>query len=496
MAKIPQYTDVPTADTLRSHLADASPADFGGSAGVMMGEAERQAGAQIYDVAQQQEVSQVRAQLAQKRAQWTVELQNRANSPDGNSPDFADRFNADFDNDIARMGDHYYTPAGRRAFAEGTAELTSAMGERAGAFQAQAAGARATSDFKATVAANGTALVNDPSQLNSVMRDTINQFNDPDGPFKNVPAEKRGELLEYAQREVSKAAAMGAIRIDPQQALDDMRDGKYSAHLKPEDLNALEGHALVGIRAQEMEQYRRDRLEEKAKAAASQAAENSIIKDVFSDNPKMTAQDIANNDALLPQAKLTMLAFQERSTRPDPLAQISHDTTMRMFDQITLPDGDPRKMVDNTQINKEFIAGHLKKDAYNWLSGLIAQAKTPEGDSLVKRQTEFMKNYGAQLDKSTMLNLDGEGKARLYNFSYYVNQQVEQAKKDGKNPHDLFDPSKPEFLGKPEIIQSFQAPLAQQAKNLSDKLRAATQKNVEPRKPGESVADYLKRTAK
>ena len=61
----------------------------------------------------------------------------------------------------------------------------------------------------------------------------------------------------------------------------------------------------------------------------------------------------------------------------------------------------------------------------------------------------------------------------MYRFSSYVSQQVQTYRAEGKNPYDLFDPSKPDYLGKPEIVNSYKIPLTQQIENITQGLTSS-----------------------
>jgi hypothetical protein len=45
--------------------------------------------------------------------------------------------------------------------------------------------------------------------------------------------------------------------------------------------------------------------------------------------------------------------------------------------------------------------------------------------------------------------------ARLYWFERDIDRKVERYRRDGKDPHDLFDPSKPDYLGTPEALAPY-----------------------------------------
>jgi hypothetical protein len=47
---------------------------------------------------------------------------------------------------------------------------------------------------------------------------------------------------------------------------------------------------------------------------------------------------------------------------------------------------------------------------------------------------------------------DPTGMTQLYKLERDIDRKIEHYKRDGKDPHDLFDPSKPDYLGTPEAL--------------------------------------------
>jgi hypothetical protein len=80
-----------------------------------------------------------------------------------------------------------------------------------------------------------------------------------------------------------------------------------------------------------------------------------------------------------------------------------------------------------------------------------------------------------------------------------VRQKIDQYQKEKKDPFDLFDPTKADFLGKPEIISRYQTSLQQSMGNISQKLLEANKKLPETlpadqmRRPGETYGDWKAR---
>ena len=83
-----------------------------------------------------------------------------------------------------------------------------------------------------------------------------------------------------------------------------------------------------------------------------------------------------------------------------------------------------------------------------------------------------------------------------------VKRAYDEARKAGKTAseiHELMIPGSKTFLGAPEQIAPYQRSIADSTRNINAALRRPSISEpgtVEPRRPGESIADYQKRTAK
>ena len=55
---------------------------------------------------------------------------------------------------------------------------------------------------------------------------------------------------------------------------------------------------------------------------------------------------------------------------------------------------------------------------------------------------------------------------QLYRLDLDIQRKVDDYRKVGKNPYDLLDALKPDYLGKPDIIDAYQA-------TLHDRIRAS-----------------------
>jgi hypothetical protein len=207
-----------------------------------------------------------------------------------------------------------------------------------------------------------------------------------------------------------------------------------------------------------------------------------------------------------------MLNWIKREDMPEPIAKVSQSNAMDLFRRMNLDETDPGKINDLRPVRDAYIGGGLTRADEEWLEKRFAEAKTPEGDRLTQVRSQFAKNFAHMIDASNdiMGKIDTTGKQKAYDFERYVDQRVNEYRAAKKSPFDLFDPAKPDFLGKPEILDFFTSPMAQEMQKAARAMAAAqrgpsipppppgyrgpSSPEVMRRQPGESLADFDKRT--
>ena len=101
-------------------------------------------------------------------------------------------------------------------------------------------------------------------------------------------------------------------------------------------------------------------------------------------------------------------------------------------------------------------------DAMKNLSGL----KTPEGIALSSDRNEFIKRYTIAIggpDYGYGLKTE-KGEIAIYQLEKDARRQEALLKTKGQDPHSLYDPSSPNFLGKPSNLQKYQVSMQDQLK--------------------------------
>ena len=141
--------------------------------------------------------------------------------------------------------------------------------------------------------------------------------------------------------------------------------------------------------------------------------------------------------------------------------------------------------------------GQVSFEDMNRLRKEFTDARTEAGGKLAERRKIVLDGFKPQIDKSNPLQgkLDPTGSAKFAEFQVFARDQEEKFRQTaGKDPHDLYRPSSPDFIGNhvPAYYTSMQDSLITARRRITgDAKPLATDKQ---RKPGESIADWKKRT--
>ena len=268
-------------------------------------------------------------------------------------------------------------------------------------------------------------------------------------------------------------------------------------------------HGLATIQNWHTDQQRKLNMADLGQKAADRMFEDAVIRDTASDKPQINEYDVKTASGISPESKMRMLAWLKRDGMPEPMGRVDQTTAMDLFRRMFLPDGDPNKITNLDPVRDAYGKGLLKRETEDWLEKKFNTGVDPKNATLSKLETDVIKASG--LDKSSLMKIDDTGKMNEYRYARYVDQRIKDYEDAKKDPHDLFNPSKGDFIGNPDIVRYFATPLQEQQKNIAARL-SNTRPPVPPglivpgagsapppavaappRQPNETPAAYLRR---
>ncbi len=449
-----------------------------------------------------QEISLGAREFAKMQANATQMWNDRAKNADPNDPTLAPKFLQDtLEPALEKFREGFVTEGGQKWMETRVDSFRNHMTTKTQADQATMAGHALAVNLDQTKNALSSTVRNDPSSVMESIKtwdETVKSLVATSPSLNATQASKvQTELLQHGKSEIVKSALMGLASQSPEAAMEAINKGTYAEYISGAEAKAIVANAKQQIRAERTDQAYQRHIEDIDKKNRSEEAEAGYMKGIFSEDPKtasgVTAKDIVNDDNLSNPAKRTLLGIVDRVTKPEAPARVSQETSKQLFAQINA-EGDGR-LKDTRPIDQAYIDGKLTRTDHDWLRREFAASRNPQGEALGIVQKNFLSGVKPLIDKSNLMqgSLDAPGSEQFYRYQRYVVEQVENYRREGKDPMDLFNPSKPDYVGKPEALRPFQKTLTESVRDRSRTTPTSRAPTVPPRQPGESEEQYLTR---
>jgi hypothetical protein len=369
--------------------------------------------------------------------------------------------------------------------------------------QSELAGIAAHQNAVATINHFSNAVRDDPSSVDFALKSADESIGDT---FHSSPmldgvkaAKLHADVSQMAQTQIVRSYYMGLAEKNPDEAVKQLNAGKFDQYISGAEakqiISAARGYQRIALAADRDAQAKQDHQDKAQFHSAMNAIELDTLPKKPGDKPVLPPDywDRVRAAGQMPGATqepgrlAAMVANGERLTerlnKPEPLGRVSHDTTIDLLNRIRASDGDANRLTDNNEIYKAYGDGKLNSADFHFLQTEFNNIRTPEGEALGRRKSEFLRSVEPQIDKSNPLmgKIDQTGKQHIYELNLDIENKIAEYRKAGKNPYDLFNPGKPDYMGKPEALQQYQKPLSE---SLSDKVR--TLSVTPPPGPGET----------
>lgn len=466
-----------------------------------LGEAVAGAGKLALDYATHREVSRGAKEFAETQDSLTNSWNEMVRQADPNDPSVAAKFRETvLQPTMEKFGQGFMTEGGQKYAETRTAQLRTHFFEKTTADMMTLAGqATANNVHEMANRASNTAM-RDPSAVPHLLRgvDTdITAMVESNPNIKGVVASKaKLELTLKTKKAIVQAGVIGAMKssLDPEKTAEEWA-AKYPAFLDGKDLKALSSAAKSELRYRKYDDDVAMARQKQLIKETSEAVRDNHIKNLYSDNPavsnSVTIKSIVNDQNLQPNDREHLINVVNRQFKPETKAEISNRTFTDMLSRMRLPDGDPDKL---TSLDEVFVARAKKQDEpgslnaadMNELRRHFTDLQTGDGSKLGIRTNEFLRGYKGLITKSNPMlgNIDPSGDAQFYLFQDWVHSKVAEYRQAKKNVYDLFDPSKPDYVGKPEALEPFQKSLEQSTTTALDRFRPKPPQAEQPPVPG------------
>lgn len=491
-----------------------SPDQFGAAEGRAMeglGQAVSSVGETVAKRLDQQNTSDVTAKLTKANADLAIKLQKtiREAQP-GDSKPF-ELYQQEVDDTLGKVGEEASTISARQFYQEASVRIKGQLSQTAAAGQAELAGVKAVTDYTDTLNSLSSASLADPSSM-QLQRDLHRAAIENLVKTGGLPREKAIQLEKAGDTAIAKATLRGWIENNPKYARDKLKSGEFDNELGAEGKVQMLGEIDQAERAAEIDRERRLREGERITKLKQQQTQNDFL--VAMTEGKLDTKMILNSNleafgsGSKEQFLQMMKAANEKKLQTDPTVMLS------LFERINLPDGDPKKIVDENELNTYVIRGQLSMTDLDRLRGEIQGKGTAQGQIEADMRKQVMELARTKLTRANpMLGIkDPVGDEQMSKFMAYFYDEFKMERAKGTSARELLDPDSPKYLGKgiaqfqrdrKAIIRDLvprrtsQPGLAvtptTEGASATPTYKAPPPPKVAPRQPNESPAAYLKR---
>lgn len=492
----------------------------------------KEAGQVALDYMSHREISHGAAAYATLNDRLTNQWNETAKKADPNDPTVAAKFRQEaLEPELEKYRDGFMTESGQKFAESHIASLRNGMFEKTASDMATLAASAVSTNMRQTGNSLSNSAMTNPESVPRLLASTDSLVEGVVGSSPNlkgaVASKARMELTQRMKEDIVKSGAIGAIQNSANPEAEAERWGKqYPEYINGNELKMLSANARQQIRADRTDKAYSDHIKKQEAEAVSDATETKILQKLYSDDPRQQAEvstkAIVNDPGLTRVAKERMISVVNREMKPETAAKVSNDNAIDLLQKLRLPEGEPGRISDLGPIYQARIDGKLNRTDFEALKKEFTDLRTPEGQRLGQAKESFLKAMGPIIDKSNPLmgNIDPDGKSNLYRLQWDLDARMDEYRKAGKNPYDLLDPSKPDYMGRPEAMGPYQKTLQ---KSLRDQARRLTSRGgmvntnltgpdrtetgvqvvpapvrpaAEPRKSGETPEQYLKRTGR
>lgn len=430
------------------------------------------------------EISAGAAKFAEGMAGLDAKWNETVKNADPNDPAVAQKFLAEqVEPTLEKMRGGFNTENSTKFAESQIQQLRTHFVQKTSADMSTLAGVAAKTNINSLTNQLTNAAMMDPSSLRTSLKlveSSVGAMVDSSPTMRGTDAGRvKIELTEAAQAAIVKAAAIGAIAKNPEKGLEQFSKPEYAKYISGPELKQLEQQARTVERARRVDEnyaLQNQRLE---KQTISDNREGDYMSRLHSSDPKerstVTATAIANDFDLTREARQRMINIVERETKPAAAAKISNATANDLIRRIRAPEGDPTRITDLNAVYDAYEKGDLNKTDFKFVTEEFKNIRTPDGEELGRQQDEFIKSVKPMIDKSNPLlgKIDQSGGLQMYAFTLALKKKIDDYRKAGKEPRDLMDPSKPDYMGSPAALSQFQKPLQQSMQDAVSSLRSS-----------------------
>lgn len=372
-----------------------------------------------------------------------------AKSADPNDPSVAGKFReTELEPRLNKFVESFNTEGGRKWAEAHAASIREHMFTKTTADMSSLAGIAAHNNVIQSTNTFANAVRTDPSSLDFALesaRSGIDTMVDASPNLSAAQAAKlKTDLGQKAGEQITRAAVQSAIESNPDAGMNLAKNPKYAQYI---DANHAQSLYTQAKRAAKTDEALAKANQRQALADSTEKIMDRVTRDLYSDDPKMTAKEIL----AIPEGQISragrehLLLIAERRAEKDPLPPaVARQNFTEALGR--LRNGE---ITDVEQIYDLQAKGDLDYTRTRQLINEFKESRTPEGETLGAVRKRFMSTMYPTLNpKDSFGNYQPEGKDRIANLEMFAAQEEARMRREGKSPHEVYDPNSPNFIRK------------------------------------------------
>jgi hypothetical protein len=286
------------------------------------------------------EVSVGAAALAKMHAEATTQWNEAAKTADPNDPAVGPKFLKEkLEPNLETFREGFTTQGGQKWAEARVAAFRDHMTQKVAADQATMAGHAIAVNLEKTRNNLSATVRSDPTSTGESLKiyeSAVEKLIETSPTLTGVQASKvRTDLLQHGKSEIVKSSLIGLAAINPDAAMKAVESGKYSDYISGPEAKMIVANAKQQIRAERTDQAYARHLQEQQRKEVSEAAENEVIKDIYSGDMSaragVSSKSIVNDDRLTNVTKEKLLRILEHeATKKEAVLQSDPATRERL----------------------------------------------------------------------------------------------------------------------------------------------------------------------
>ncbi len=436
-----------------------------------------------------------------------MSFKEKLRNADPNDKQFVEKFNKDVEDAVTPLGENLNTRGAKLYYQQHTAKMKAGYFEQAAAGRAELAAVQTVTNYNKALGSRSAVVMDRPAELDNKLAE---HNLDIDNMVKNgfVPQAKAIELKADGERALYRSALEGWANLDPEGTIEELKAGKWDENIDATVKREMLGRAKQVIDSRRIDAETTKRLEKEALEAKQKVTEGKMFSKMV--EGKLTANDI-DKSGIDPDKQRVWFNMLDAENAAGGKIKADPGVIVDVYQRLRLPDGDPRKINDENQINELFGKG-LDKENLKFLRDEFQGNDTMEGKAMKTLRNKVIESAESALIKANpAIGLkDPEGETQMAKFLVMFQTQYAEQKKRGKTDLELLAPDSPDYLGK--YINNYSRTPKQIISDMSKNFKPRPAVTPSPngpipegspspipkltRNPGETAAQFLERKKK